>query len=111
MAENQNSVSNLNEIINEIMNEYAHEEEEVHLEPQPETIENAELEAQSEVEELAEEERATKRQRTMRHTEENETEGEKYFISTEAQALWNNKMDDKGFINKRGFGKLIYPFA
>ena len=42
MAENQNSVLNLNDIINEIMNEYAHEEEEVHLEPQPKTVANAE---------------------------------------------------------------------
>ena len=47
----------------------------------------------------------------MRHTKENETESEKYFISAEAQALWNNQMADKGFIGERGFGKLISPFA
>ena len=67
-------------MINEIMNEYTHEEEEVHLEPQPETIANAE----PEVEEPVEEERAAKKQRTMRHIKENETKGEKDFISTEA---------------------------
>ena len=47
----------------------------------------------------------------MRHTEENETEGIKYFIFAEAQALWNNQMADKGFISERGFGKLISPFT
>ena len=47
----------------------------------------------------------------MRHTEENETEGVKDFISVEAQALWNNQMADKGFISERGFGKLISSFA
>ena len=45
------------------------------------------------------------------HTEENETEDEKDFMFAEAQALWNNQMDDKGFISERGFGKLISPFA
>ena len=47
----------------------------------------------------------------MRHTEENETEGVKDFISVEAQALWNNQMVDKGLISERGFGKLISSFA
>ena len=46
----------------------------------------------------------------MRHTKENEKEGVKDFISAEAQALWNNQIADKGFISKRGFGKLISPF-
>ena len=85
--------------------------EEVHLEPQLETVTNAELEAQHEVEEPAEEERATKRQRTVRHTEGIETEGDKDFISTEAQALWNKKMANKGFVSERGFGKMISPFV
>ena len=62
MAENQNHVPNLSEIINEIMNEYAHEEEEVHLEPQPKTVANADSEGQPEEEvETTEEERTTKR--------------------------------------------------
>ena len=47
----------------------------------------------------------------MRHTEGIETEGDKDFISTEAQALWNKQMVDKGFVSERGFGKLISPFA
>ena len=111
MAENQSFVSNLNEMINEIMNECVHGEEEVHLEPQPETVANAEPKAQLEVEEPAEEERAVKRQKIVTHTEGIETEGDKDFISTEAQALCNKKMADKGFISERGFRKLISPFA
>ena len=73
MAENQIPVPNLNEMINEIMNECVHGEEEVHLEPQPETITNVEPEAQPEVEEPVEEERAAKKQRTIRHTKGIET--------------------------------------
>ena len=57
MAENPNLVSNLNEI----MDEYAHGEEEVHLEPQPEIVAATELENQPDVEEPAEEGRTTKR--------------------------------------------------
>ena len=111
MAENQSPVTNLNEMINEIMNECVHGEEEVHLEPQPETVTNAEPEAQPEVEEPAEEERATKRQRTVGPTEGIETEDDKNFISLEDKALWNKQMADKGFVSERGFGKLISPFA
>ena len=111
MAENQNPVPNINEMINEIINEYAHGEEEVYLEPQTETVANAEPEAQPEVEDPAKEERAAKKQRTVRHTEENEIEGVKDFISIETQALWNNQMADKGFINEMEFGKLISPFC
>ena len=111
MAENQSPVPNLNEIINEIMNESVHGEEEVYLEPQPETVANIEPEAQPEVEEPAEEERAAKRQRTVRHTEGIETKGDKDFISAEAQALCNKQMANKGFISERGFGKLISPFC
>ena len=45
------------------MNEYAHEEEEVHLEPQPKKVANADSEGQPEEEvETIEEERTTKRQ-------------------------------------------------
>ena len=104
MAENQNPVLNLNEMINEIMNEYAHEEKEVHLEPQLETIENAEPKAQLEVEEPAEEKRTTRRQGALNPTEGIETEGDKDFISAEAQALWNKQMADKGFVSERGLG-------
>ena len=51
MAENQNLVPNLSEM----MNEYVHGEEEVHLEPQPGTIITEEPEAQPEAREPAEE--------------------------------------------------------
>ena len=44
MAENQNLVPNLSEM----MNEYDHGEEEVHLEPQPRTVITEEPEAQPE---------------------------------------------------------------
>ena len=98
-------------MINEIMNECVHGEEEVHLEPQPETVENAEPEAQPEVEEPIEEERAAKRQRTVGPTEGIEIEDDKDFISAEAKALWNKRMADKGFVSERGFWKLISPFA
>ena len=46
----------------------------------------------------------------MRQNEEAEPEGDKDFISVEAHALWNKLFTDKGFINGRGFGKLISPF-
>ena len=71
-------------MINEIINEYAHEKEEVHLEPQSETVKNAEPEAQHEVEELAEERRTARRQGAVNLTEGIETEGDKDFISVEA---------------------------
>ena len=59
MAENQNLVPNLSEM----MNEHVHGEEEVHLEPQPGTVITEELEAQPEAGEPAEEGRKAKRQR------------------------------------------------
>ena len=46
----------------------------------------------------------------MNPTEGIETNGNKDFISAEAQDLWNKQMDDKGFVSERGFGKLISPF-
>ena len=111
MEENQSHVLNLNDMINEIMNECVHGEEDVYLEPQPETVANVEPEAQLEVEESTEEERATKRHRTVRHTEGIEIEGDKDFIFAKAQALWNKQMANKGFVSERGFGKLISSFA
>ena len=47
----------------------------------------------------------------MRHNEEAESEDEKTFVSAKAHALWNKQLADKGFINKRGFGNLIFPFS
>ena len=107
MEENQNLVPNLSEM----MNEYAHGEEEVHLEPQPETVITEEPEAQPEEEQPTEEGRKEKRQRSARHNEEAESEDEKTFVSAKAHALWNKQFADKGFIGERGFGKLISPFS
>ena len=61
MADNQNPVPDLNKIINELMSEHCQGVEEVHLEPQSETVTNVELETQLVVEESVEEERALKR--------------------------------------------------
>ena len=82
MAENQSLVSNLNEMIKEIMNECVQREEEVHLEPQSETVTNVEPKIQPVVEEPAEEERAPKRQKIVRHIKEEEIESNKGFVST-----------------------------
>ena len=46
----------------------------------------------------------------MRHTEEEETKCDKDFVSVGAKDLWNRLQADKGFVNERGFGKLISPF-
>ena len=111
MADNQNPILDLNRIINELMSEHCQGVEEIHLEPQFETITNVELEIQPVVEEPAEEERAAKRQKTVRRTEEEETESDKDFVSAEAKDLWNRLLADKAFISERGFGKLISPFS
>ena len=110
MADNQNLVPDLNKIINELMSEHCQGVEEVHLEPQSETVTNAELETQPAVEEPAEEERAAKRQKTVKRTEEEETESDKDDVSVEAKDLWNRLLADKGFVSERGFGKMISPF-
>ena len=107
MVENHNLVPNLSEM----MNEYAYGEEEVHLEPQPGTVITEEPEAHPEAGEPANEGRKAKRQRSVRHNEEAESEGDKDFVSTKAHALWNKLFADKGFISERGFGKLISPFS
>ena len=107
MAENQN----LNPNLSEMTNEYAHGEEEVHLEPQPWTVITEELEAQPEAGEPVEEGRKEKRQRLVRHNEEAKSEGDKDFFSAKAHALWNKLVADKGFISERGFRKLISPFS
>ena len=84
--------------------------EEVHLEPQSETITNVEPETQPAVEEPVEEERAAKRQKTVSHTKEEEIGSDKDFVFEEAKDLWNRLLADKGFVNERGFGKLISHF-
>ena len=54
MADNQIPVPDLNKIIDELMREHRQGVEEVHLEPQSETVINAEIENQLELEELIE---------------------------------------------------------
>ena len=98
MAKNLNLVPNLSEMTNE----YAHREEEVHLEPQPGTIITEEPEAQPEAGETTEEGRKAKRQRSVRQNEEAESEGDKDFVSTEAHALLNKLFADKGLSARRG---------
>ena len=110
MANNQNPVPDLNRIINELMSEHCQGVKEVYLEPQSETITNVEQETQPVVEEPAEEERASKRQKIVRRTEEEETGSDKDFVSVETKDLWNRLLADKGFVSERGFGKLISPF-
>ena len=107
MAKNQNLVPNLSDM----MTKYVHGEEEVHLEPQPEIVITEEPEVQLEAEQLTEEGRKAKRQRSVRHNEEAESENEKTFVSAKAHALWNKQFDNKGFISERGFGKLSSPFS
>ena len=58
-----------------------------------------------------EEERASKRQKIVRHTKEEETGSDKYFVFAKAKDLWNRLLADKGFVSERGFGKLISPFS
>ena len=55
--------------------------------------------------------RKEKRQRSVRHNEEAESEDEKTFVSAKAHDLWNKQFTNKGFISERGFGKLISPFS
>ena len=83
MEENQNLIPNLSEM----MNEYAHGEEEVHLEPQPRTVITEKPEAQPEVGKLVKEGRKAKRQRSVRHNKEAKSKGDKDYVSAEAHAL------------------------
>ena len=93
------------------MSEHFQGVEEVHLEPQSEIVTNVEPETQPVVEEPSEEERATKRQKTMWRIEEEEIESDKDFVSAEAKDLWNRLLADKGFVSERGFRKMISPFS
>ena len=62
MADNQIPVLDLNRIIYELMSDHCQGIKEVHLEPQSETMTNAEQENQLVMEEPVKEERAAKRQ-------------------------------------------------
>ena len=83
MAKNQNLVPNLSVM----MNEYTQEEEEVHQEPQTESIPTEELEAQPETEQPVEERRRPKRPRSVSHNEDTESEEERAFFSAQAHAV------------------------
>ena len=111
MDADQQDTLDLNRMINKIMGEYVQEEEEVHLEPQPEKMTNVEQETQPEEEEQAVEERATKRKRTAEQEKKGETEEEENFVSAEARNLWNRQLAERGFIGERGFRKPISPFV
>ena len=111
MVDNQIPVPDLNKIIDDLMSEHYQGVEEVHLEPQFETMTNVEQENQPEMEELVEEEKATIRQRVAEQTEKGESEEDKDFVSTEAKDIWTKVLADKGFVCERGFGKLISPFS
>ena len=111
MKDNQIPVPNLNRIIDELMSEHCQGVEKFHLEPQSETVTNAELETQPAVEETVEEGRAAKRQKKVSRTKEEETWSDKDFISEEAKDLWNRLLADKGFVSERGFWKMISHFS
>ena len=72
---------------------------------------NAKPENQQEMEELVEEERATKRLRVVEQTQEEESKEDKDFVSAEAKDLWTKVLADKGFVSERDFGKLISHFS
>ena len=88
MAYKQIPVPDLNRIIDELMSEHCQGVEEVHLEPQSETMMNAKPENQSEMEEPIEEERVAKRQRVAEQTKEGESKEDKDFVSAEAKDIW-----------------------
>ena len=111
MADNQIHVPDLNRIIDELMSEHCQGVEKVHREPQSETMTNAKLENQPEIEEPVEEKRAAKRQRVAGQIEEGESKEDKDFVSTEAKDIWTKVLADKGFVCERGFGKLISHFS
>ena len=111
MADNQIPVPDLNRIIDELMSEHRQGVEEVHLEPQSETVINAEPGTHPIVKEPIDEERAAKRQRVAEQTEEGESEEDKDFVLAEAKDLWTKVLTNKGFVCEIGFGKLISIFS
>ena len=111
MVVNQDDITNLNKLIDVIMCESVEVVEGVQLEPQPGEGINVEQGTQSEEEEQAVTQEATKKQRINEHTEKEATEDGKDFFSKEAQELWNKILFDKEFVGERGFGKLISQFS
>ena len=70
MEDNKIPVPDLNRIIDGLMSEHCQGVEEVHLEPQSETMTNVEQKNQLEMEEPVKEERVVKRKRVAEQTEE-----------------------------------------
>ena len=83
MAEPQNPVPNLSQI----MEEYTANEEEVHLEPQTETTLVAESEVQGEEQNLAQKGRKQIITEQVRAEQTEESEDDKAFISDEAYSF------------------------
>ena len=94
-----------------MMEEYAAGEEEVHLEPQPETTPVVEPERQGEEQIPAQKGKKQRRTEQRRAEQAEDFEDDKSFISDESYSLWEKNLSDKGFIGERGFGKLISSFA
>ena len=87
MADNQIPIPDLNRIIDELMSKHHQGVEEVHLEPQFETVIKAKIETQPKMEEPDAEERAGKRQRVVEQAEERGSEEDKDFVSSEAKDI------------------------
>ena len=103
MAETSTLIPNLNEILEE----YAHSEEEVHLEPteevQQEPTEENRPSEQPEVRPVA-------RQKKRKGKERRREEEEDKFVSDEAYSTWKKYYAGKGFVGEREFSQLISPF-
>ena len=105
MAEPQNLVPNLSEI----MEEYTTSEEEVHLEPQTETTPVAEPTAQGEEQNPAQKGRKQKRTEQVGAEQTEGSEDDKAFISDKVCSFWEKNLSEKGFIGERGSVRSFYP--
>ena len=97
--------------LNEMMEAYTEVEEEIVQETQSGEMQEEERDAaRGEPEQLEEESR--KRKRGAEESEvEQRNERVRIFISNKAFALMEKILKDKGFIDERGFKKLISPFS
>ena len=108
MAEPQNLVPNLSEM----MAEYAAGKVEVHLEPQTETTPVVEPEVQGEKQNQAPKRNKQKITKQSKAEKNKESKDDKAFLLDEAYSFWRENLRDKGFIGgDRGFGKFVLPFA
>ena len=107
MSEPSNLISNLNEI----MEEYVENEEEGIQEVQSRVVHEEEQgETRTETEQLTEETRKRKRGAEEDEIEQGQEEVVSEFVSDSAFVLWEKSLNEKDFIVKRGFNKLISPF-